>query len=163
MAACPPSDRIVGILLLPIDGLVLNIQNQMLSGESLQIIALRLIEKNCKKYLEVSSPDTNVCQDIWIITSIHYNNGLNIRRNFLLTSDFIDEKDASLLISFMHHISQSGHDLNITSGAMAPTLRNDQPVSQVSTFPNKWVDFLEDHGKREEQSASQDLLREELD
>lgn len=162
VATGSPSQRQIRILLLPVHFAVLNAESKVLADESLEVFALSLVEQDGQKDFEVSGSDTDVSQNIWVVTGVHDDDGLDVGRHFFLSCDLVDQKHAPPLVSVVHHVSQSRHHFNVASRAVASALRNDEPVAQVSALSHMRVDLLENHGKTEEKRASKHLLRKEL-
>ena len=132
----------------------------MLAGFLEKIVTSVFVEVDDKENFEISCTDTDVSQDIWVVTGVQNYDCLNVCWNFFLTGDLLDKENRSLGIGLVHNIPQDWHSFNIASATMCSTLTDDEPVAEMSTVSNMRINLFQNHGQTEEQCSSQCLLRE---
>ena len=84
-------------------------------------------------------------QHVGVVSGINLNYCLNIVWHFLFSVDFFNHEHCSPLVGVVHNIPQMFNFLHVSPASGSSPLTNDEPVAQVSAFPDMWVNFLTYH------------------
>lgn len=134
----------------------------MLINVILELLDDFVFEADSEHYLEVAGSDTHMSKDIREVSSINQNNGLYVGGDFLLSIYFFTQKDGPSFIGLMHDFLKVLYLLNIAPATNRFSLAYDKPVAEVSALSDLGIDLLKNHGETEEESATENLLREYL-
>ena len=107
----------------------LNCKESMFTNQFKKFLVNLVIKRDSKHNFEVSCSNTNMRENIRIISAINKHDTLNILWNLFFSVNLFTEKHSSSMVDLVHDIFQMLNMLNITPTSMRTTLADNMPIS----------------------------------